>query len=463
MLNKPAMDMVGVGPSRRSVLSGGVALAGSLALGDVLAACSSSARQPGRAGAGTVLHSWVGDPLADGFVVTSRTAGCTSVRLAVSADAGMSAPRFTPAQLPDTDGYVRHVVTGLPASSAYYYQLADTPIGGSEQLIGPVGRARTLHPPRAAVAEFRYAAGGALATNSIHSAALDDVRAWDPQLLVFLNNLHYHGSISTDPGVHRHFLEAQITGAAGLSALLREVPTVYDNGYSEAGVMNGDSDTPWERAFNAAYQQVVPARLVDQESPPVAKYRSWSEGRWGFFFVDTRSTNRSPGANPDTAGKTMLGAAQKASLKSWLVDGADAVKVMFCGVPWMGTPSLTRDGNDKWWAYATERQEIADLIAAHQVKAFFVHDALSRVAVDQTHNRWGGFPVVCGSPFDKSGGGNETNGTWDSEYNNDGRRCAQYLRLTFTDDGHTLSVTATGRDALSNTDRVAQTVTWSVA
>lgn len=420
--------------------------------------------------AGSIVHAWVGDPAVDGFVVVSRTSGCTSVRLAVSTSAAMTSPVFVAAQTPDSAGYVRHVASGLAAGGKFYWQLADTPAGGSEHLVGPVGQARTLHTVGAPVGSFKVAVGSCTANASTQPAALDDIRSWDPEFLVHLGDFHYRAETSTDPAAHRGRFENQITGgtaAAGLAQLLREVPVCYVNSDHEAGPDNGDSNNAYSSAFNSAFTQVVPARLVDTASPPRAKYRSWSVGRVGFFLLDIRNLDRSPGVNVDDASKTMLGATQKAALKAWLTDGLDAVKVILSDVPWMGAASTASTVQDKWPSYATERAEIGNYITANSVRVLFAHGDSHRIAVDDSHNTGslgvGGFPVVCGSPFDQPGGGSETNGTWDAFFNNSGGPCSAYMRLTFTDDGTTITAAASGWDAAAATERVAQTYTWTVS
>ncbi len=308
------------------------------------------------------------------------------------------------------------------------------------------------------------------ATTQAHQAFLN-LAAWDPDYAFHLGDAYYNGNASnTLPSQHRTLWENQIAAVADWKTMLSKVAVEYINSDHELNPDDTDTDTTNASSFNLFFKQTIPARLVDTATTPVGKYRSWVDYAAGyairFILIDIRNTARSHGADTDTSSKTMLGATQKAWLKNELIDSdgtATAVKVIISDVPWSGTASLA-NGIDKWWAYATERQEIADYITSHHVNVDFLHGDSHRLGVDQTHNAWGGFPVICGSPFSQNSGGAETNGFWDALYNAGGGSTplSCYMRITYdSPSAGVIRRTASGWDAINDVEQISQVYTWS--
>lgn len=408
---------------------------------------------------GTVVRTWTGDPLADGFVLVSKVLDGTSLRLAVSTSMAMTSPTYFAAQVPDADGYATHIATGLTAATTYFYQLLDTPIGGVETLIGTPGRTKTT-PAVGTPVGFTVAMMSCQVNNSIVSNALDDLVTWDPTFACHVGDLHYRAISSILPADHAAGLETQIANAAGLKNALANLPIIYANSDGEAGPNNGDSNTAWNAAFNTAYRQAVPSRMVDTLPSPVGKYRTWVVGRIRFILIDSRSTDRSPGAAVDDSAKTFLGATQKTWLKAQLLQ-SEPVKVIICDNGWMGTATGFQ-WQDKWQSYNTERTEIGAFIVANHVQVDYWHGDSHYLGVDATHNAWGGFPVLCCSPLDQVGSSTDVT-FFDSAYSSTlfTASYSQYMRITFADDGVTITRTASGWDALNNVERVSQVKTWS--
>jgi PhoD-like phosphatase len=407
---------------------------------------------------GTVTHAWVGAPNPSGFRVRAKLASATSVRLAVSTSSSMTSPVFEMAQAPDGNSYVDFTVTGKTASTQYWYQLADTPAGGSETLIGPVGRARTL--PAAGAGGFVFAFGGCTTNSAADPTAHDDVRTWDPDFLCHLGDFHYSNPTSTDPAVHRGAWETQITSAAGLAQLIREIPSFYVRSDHDAGPGDNADHGVEAPASIAAYQQIVPhPPLADVLTPKHGLYFSQVVRRVRFIFVDIRNIDRSPGLDPQSTSKTMLGSTQKAWLKSELLQ-PEPVKVIVSDVGWLGAAS-TANGEDKWWSYADERAEIGAFIAANRVQCLLLHSDTHAIAeAAPTSNPDGGFAVLCAAPFHNIGGGRNL-GSFDSSYNNAGGNCRQYGRVVVTDNGNTISFAFSGWDAVAGVVRVSRTVAFT--
>lgn len=411
---------------------------------------------------GTVVQSIAGGQTQTTFTVVSKLSNATSVRLKVATDAALTQNvTWVSAQTPDSLSYVRHAATGLSAGTQYYYQLADTPSGGSETLIGSVGMAKTLKAA-GSPQNFRVALVSCITQAAADPAAINDWTAWNADLNIFTGDLDYSGTTSTDLPTQVGVYEKQITNSAGLNALVANAWGYYCRSDHEAGPDNGDSDNAYTATNIAAYQQVFPyGALGDSESPPHGLYQTWVVGRVRFIMVDIRNIDRSPGSNTDDSSKTMLGATQLAWFKAQLIQ-PEPLKVIVSDVAWMGAASIT-NGPDKWWSYSTERQEIIDYIAANTAQVQDVmlwHGDTHAVAVaTPAKNTWGGFPVYCAAPMHNIGGGRDLS-AFSAYYDNAGGACRQYGRITLTDDGTTITSAFSGWDATNQVEQVSQTDTF---
>lgn len=412
--------------------------------------------------AGTVTHSFVGAPTDDGFRVKALLADATSVRLGVSTSSDMSSPTYQSAQSPDGENYVDFTVTGLSPNTQYYYQLADTPSGGGEELIGEIGKARTL-PSQGSHASFTVAFGSCLTNDAADDAALADLLAWDPDFWLHLGDFHYRDPDGTTEDDHRADYEGQIVGAAGLAQLLREVPL---GGYcrSDHDAGPGDNEDPGLEAPSSilAIQRVFPLPpLADENATKHHLAHSFVCGRVRFIVLDTRNIDKSSGADTDDSSKTMLGADQKAWFLAQLEE-SEPVKVVCSDVPWIGAAQNSiQDDNDKWWAYDTERTELGTAMALQNV-VLLQGDNHFLCADDGSHNSWGGFHVWGASPFHNVGGGRFST-SYDSLYNTtvsvDAR---QYGRITVTDSGSTITLAYSGWDGITGTEKISDSVAFEV-
>jgi phosphodiesterase/alkaline phosphatase D-like protein len=400
---------------------------------------------------GSVTHAWVGANTTDGFQVVAKLGSATSVRLAVSTNSGMTSPVYTSADAPDGDGYVRLTITGLSADTDYWWQLADTPSGGSESLIGNVGKASTLPTGNAS---FQFAFSACQTNNNPDSEALDNIRAWGPLFFLHTGDLHYRDPSSTDADVHRGFIEGQIVGAGGLAQLLREVPTYYTRSDHDTAGDNSDSNTDVGLASIAAYRQVVPHPPLAAPTDDSLHY-SFVCGRLRFIVLDIRNHYRSTGSDAQSSSKTMLGADQKQWLKDELLE-AEPVKVIVSDVGWIGAASLSQ-GADKWWSYDDERTEIGNYIVAQGLAdsvVMLTGDNHALLSDDGTNNLWGGFAVWGAAPLANISGGRYLN-SYQQKYSPDPQEDVRnYGRVTVVDDGATITLTFSGWDALNEVERV---------
>lgn len=407
---------------------------------------------------GSVLHHWVGAQTSSGFTVSTKTAAATSVKLVVGTDAAVTQNLQTSGpQAPDVDGYVRIAATGLNPNATYYYQISDTPAGGSETRIGPIGKAKTF--PAAGVASYMFDFGNCTTNLNQGMEAYDEIVADDPLFFIHLGDFHYENNLDTTPATHRYNLEAQIAGVSGLKTLIQNTATYYLRSDHDGGGTDNSDAGAYYVANQTAAKQVVPFPTLANQ-PTDALYYSWVVGRVRFIAVDIRNMYRSPGADAQTSAKTMLGATQKQWLKDRLLD-PEPIKIIITDSPWIG-PATLADGLDKWWAYNDERTEIGTFITTNNVKALLITGDLHSIyADDGTNNTWGGSPVIGSGPLGNVGGfrGGPYQQLWQPGGSTESRN---YGRCVITDTGSRITLAFTGRDALNNIDRVTQTTTWDM-
>jgi hypothetical protein len=407
---------------------------------------------------GGVLHHWVGAQSSSGFKVITKTQAATAVRLVVGTDAAVTQNLLTfgPAT-PDSSGYVGISATGLTANSTYYYQVSDTPSGGSATRIGAIGKAKTA--PANGVASYTFDFGNCVTNLNQGMEAYDEILADDPLFFIHLGDFHYENSLDTTVPPHRYNIEAQIAGISTLKTLIQNTATYYIRSDHDGGGTDNSDAGAYYTANQSATKQVVPLPALANQ-PTDALYYSWVVGRVRFIAVDIRNMYRSPGADAQTGSKTMLGATQKQWLKDRLLD-PEPVKVILSDSPWIGTATLS-DGLDKWWAYDNERDEIGDFITTNSVRALMITGDLHSIyADDGTNNQWGAFPIIGSGPLANTGG--FRGGPYQQLYQPGGAvQSRNYGRCVITDIGSRITLAFTGRDALNNIDRVTQTTTWDI-
>ena len=412
-----------------------------------------------------VFHMAAGAPAASGFTVCSKPVGGSSLRLKAATDPALTENvTYVPAQVPDQSGYVRHAVTGLSPATVYYCQLADTPPGGSEMLAGPVAQCRTLPSP--GTASFTVAVASCIDTGDDQpspGAAITDWIAWDADLNIFTGDYDY-----ADP------VDTTVTGQLGhveyQSMYWGNAPLIQTAwGYScrsdhDSTTDGGDSDNTWTAANLLAFQEAFPyvSPLPDPNDPVHGLYQSWVCGRVRFIMTDIRNTGRSPSADTDQPGKTMLGADQLAWLQEQLVM-PEPLKVIITDTNWMGASTSTDSCGPGWTYYTYERGQITAFIAANQaaVQNVVLWHGDGHAVACQTGpgNPWGGFPVYCAAPVRQTGAAwsAELSATFAQVYNNSGGECRQYGRVTITDTGQQITVNFQGWDALNQVAQVEQT------
>jgi hypothetical protein len=435
----------------------------------------------GYIGPGAIVQQMIcGGPTPSGFHVISKPVGGTSLRLKVATNSGLTQNvTYVSAQTPDQYGYVSHAVTGLNPFTRYYCQLADTPPGGTEALVGSVGTVKTLATPGSAQS-FTFAIASCVNTADETpgpDTALNDWIAWGADLNVFTGDYGYQNPTFTDQPSQIGTYEAQ-TWYYGMEPITRQAWGYYcrsnHDSTTTAGGVNDDSDNLWTAANLVAAQEIFPqGTLGDAANNPVHSLcQSWVQGRVRFIMLDIRNIDRSPGANTDNSSKTMLGATQLAWLQAQLIE-PELLKIIVTDTQWLGTivPTIGQDDElGKWWSYQTERAAIVNYMVeswSTMRNVLLIHGDFHGVAVstagNSAANGGGRFPVYCAAPMRQTGAATYNPQTFTSYYNNSNGECRQYGRVTVTDSGSAISVNFQGWDAVNQLAQVTQTDMFSAS
>ncbi|QGH76417.1 hydrolase [Streptomyces phage Daubenski] len=400
----------------------------------------------------------------DKIRVLARTSSTSSVRLAVSLSSDMSSPVYSSSVTPDSDGYSKLTVTGLSSDTKYWYCLELN--GVLNTSVTGVSRTFPVN------GSFSFLAASCSFTASNH-AVFDGMRtrtgpdSLPARFFAHLGDVHYeHASYSSnpiapnDPVEHRTNYENSLM-TARQQALWRDIPVSHT--YSDNDFCGSNSDSTY-----AARPAIISVRHQIMIDPPLPDsggnglWRTWVVGRVRFIQTDSRTYMSAKGST-DNSSKTMLGAEQKAWLKTQLLQ-PELLKVWFHDQAWGGV-ATNPGNNDTWQAFNTERVEIGNFISSNQVKVVYIHGDSHRLSADDgVLNTRGGFPTISCAPMDQSAQGGDSTG----EANSAGvypaygvtQQGNHYGWFDVDDDGYQLSLIFKGYDS-TGTQRVTMTVTVS--
>jgi alkaline phosphatase D len=196
----------------------------------------------------------------------------------------------------------------------------------------------------------------------------------------------------------------------------------------------------------SVYREYAPHYPLGAGAGDAAVFQAFSHGRVRFIMTDLRS-ERVADKTPDSTAKSMLGTAQKMWFFEELLAAArtHALIVWTSSVPWIGDKS-----GDQWSSYATERREIANFLAEHQIKNLCIlcGDAHMMAADDGQETTYADkpaapIPVMHGSALDQ--GGSYKGGPYSHGYYTPGSGEGCFGWVEVQDDGQRVSVDFTGR------------------
>jgi len=388
----------------------------------------------------TVDFIWTGAQSEDGIVVSTKLAvpDGAMARLAVSPHEDFSADvRFGP-DAEVTDGLIKLSADGLDADAQYHcaIRVKDT------VYLKKLGRFRTL-PASGTVKSFALAFASC-SKISFGAISFERMLAREPLAMVHLGDWVYSDYAGTDSAVWIGGMHAAFDDAAR-AQFHREIPTYYmwddhdfgpddSSGYNANGVPNA-----YRQPRLNDYRAIVPHPPLADPASDASPYYAVDIGRARLVVTDTRSSRIHKTAT-DNASKTMLGAAQKAWLKTqfdWLASNPERAMIWAQTMPWIGTGSSTAD---HWAGYSTERQELVDYLtgvtgpADVSGRIVMLSGDAHMLAYDDGSNAPGGIRVCHAAPLGQNTstkGGPYSGGTVRAS-------TTQYGMLQVTDDGENL-------------------------
>jgi alkaline phosphatase D len=362
-------------------------------------------------------------------------------RLAVSGQPDFAAPVYSSFDTALTDSNNRVVsfeIAGLAPSQSYYYAID---VNG-ELDTSVVGKFRTFPLDSGS---FTFAFASCAQTGSDH-AVFETIRILNPLFFFHLGDFHYLNIGVNDRNVFRQAYET-VLASPHQSRLYREVPFIYIWDDHDFGPNNTDSTAPGRSASRLSYQEYVPHYPLAFGSGDISINYAFTVGRVRFIVCDSRSA-RSPDSAIDDSTKSMLGTAQKAWFKQELLDAKSKYPLIVWvnSLPWIGVT-----GDDGWYSYTQERQELANFIKNNNVKnlCMISGDAHMLAIDDGTNSDYStgggaGFPVMHAAALDQNGslkGGPYSEGAFPGR--------GQFGLMAVTDSGDSIRVNWNGRNYLN--------------
>lgn len=380
-------------------------------------------------------------------VVTVKTTNASSVRIKASTDsAGTTGVVYGTPATPNANGFATLTVSGLTPDTHYYYRIAMEDSEATETLdtASTIGRLRT-----APTGQANFAFNFGSCTNGSDSASLAAIDARDDALFLHLGDFFYADGSGTGLTNIKSKLEAKLD-ATNHAALFATTPMSYTPSDHDATANNstGTTDpTAWTN-WNTAFSELFPCP---------ATYYTWVWGRVRFIQLDQRSFKSDP-SDTDDAAKTSLGATQKQWLKDTIDNSTEQVIVLVQGDPWTGAAEV---GDDGWYGFTTERQELADHFDASGKGFVILGGDMHAVAADDGTNAVGNVTVFQAAPFNNAAsikGGPYSEGPYPASGS---ATVEQYGRVVVTDTGTAIEMAFTGYSS-DNTSRVTLTKTFPI-
>lgn len=347
-------------PTGFGVWSGGVGPSAELTTGPTSSVSASSARISFRTSAASTI------------AVKYSTAADLSGAITTTGVAVDSATDFT--------GAVD--LSGLAAATEYSYTIM---IDGVSQFAAPYPTTKTL-PANDASSAFSFAFGSC----TMHSTGTDAIFGAVPasaSLLLHLGDTIYSegdgfpaaATLADYRSRHLAAMSGGTVQTSGWKTLRASKPvfTMWDDHDIVSDFCGGTGSALYAPAKQAFHEYQARANPDGPTSGEL--YYTFQAGDVGFFVLDLRSF-RSVNTATDNSSKTIMGATQKAALKSWLFNNNSSLKVKFicASVPAHGYASNT--AGDSWGGiddgtqapnaangFRTERNEIWDYIDANAI------------------------------------------------------------------------------------------------
>lgn len=295
----------------------------------------------------------VGAPEPEHLNVWVRASGAFEVTLEVSTDRDFRSLVTSATAVTSADDDCCAVLRAghLQPGTEYWYRLK---YDGVEDRFQPLPY-RTRTAP-AGPADFRVAFGSCCRNQyDPHQRIWNTVRALEPDMFLWLGDNIYADS---DQPAAITDLYARSRNVERLEPLLRSVPQLATWDDHDFGYNDSDRLSPYKQQSLRLFKRFWANPAYGEADNPGVYFRQ-HYGGVDFFVLDGRY-HRDPTDRPDNAGKTMLGAKQKAWLKRELKASTAPFKVLAIGTGWSSAEN--EEGGDSWAVYMAERNEIFDFI-----------------------------------------------------------------------------------------------------
>ncbi len=308
----------------------------------------------------TLQGPMVGAPTASSISIWARVTGAFDVILEVATRRDFADVRQSSAVRADqSNDFCAHLrMDGLSPATSYFYRLR---IDGVLDRYQPLPyQARTAPRGRAS---FRAAFGSCARLQIDTEQRIFAVaQALEPDLMFFLGDNIYGDSTEPEALADLYRRQREIER---LKPFIRATPSLAIWDDHDFGINDSDRNNPVREQSLRLFKQywANPSYGLPQTPGIFFKY---AYGGVDFFFLDGRY-NRDPAPAPNVAGKTMLGAEQKAWLKDELRASRAPFKVLVSG----GGFSKAERGGDSWAVYTHERDEIFDFIRDNRIEGVF--------------------------------------------------------------------------------------------
>jgi alkaline phosphatase D len=300
----------------------------------------------------------IGAPGPNHFTVWVRASGAFEVALEYSADRDFTTVLHGTRAMASAehDCCVVLRAEGLQPDTAYWYRLKYGDQADRYQFLPH----RTRTAP-AGAADFRIAFGSCCRIQYDPDQRIwNAVRALEPDMFLWLGD-----NIYADSDQHAALVDLYGRGRVveRLEPLLRSTPQLATWDDHDFGYNDSDGNSPGKADSLKVFKDFWANPAYGEAGNPGVYFRQ-HYGGVDFFVLDGRY-HRDPTDQADDAGKSMLGAAQKAWLKRGLKASTAPFKVLAIGGGW--SCAENEKGGDSWAVYLTERNELFDFIRDNDI------------------------------------------------------------------------------------------------
>jgi hypothetical protein len=376
------------------------------------------------------------------------------VRLAVSVAEDFSECWFFEPSAGDVESRIGSVaVDGLAPDTAYHYAVES---GGQLDL----ARRGTFRTFPVAPASFTFAFSACADTGSNHRV-FSHIAGAAPLFFLSTGDFHYANIELNDPAPFRAAYDT-VFASPRQSSLYRKVPLVYMWDDHDYGPNDSHRLSPGREAALQVYREYIPHYPIPHAAADAPIDQSFSVGKVRFIMSDMRS-QRDPKTQAEGVNKRMMSPAQLVFFKEQVLEAQAAGQAVFwvSSVPWIQPATA---GSDLWGGYATQRAEIADFLAQHQVEGMVIlsGDAHMLAADDGANANFSAdadappIRVLVAAALDRPAGikgGPFSEGEFPD--------AGQYGLVTVTDTGSGLHVAFSGRTIHPKTAVMTETLSFA--